>query len=118
MSLTVDEYQKKKEETKARWKAREAEVKATMIKQAAVSASLLTGIPEWDKYLTMLQPQLELAQVGVADRVAALPTAISIDAVRKIQLEHAYLKGFADAIQFAMKLPQQVVENAHTNITQ
>ena len=118
MRPTIDEYKKQIAATKERWKEREIIQAATMVQQAAVSAEHLTGIPEWDKYLTTIQPLLNQANSALKVRADLMPYAVDDRAIRQLQIEHAYLKGQVEAFQKAMDMPKDIIESAKSQLSQ
>jgi F0F1-type ATP synthase membrane subunit b/b' len=109
--VTKEEYEAQQE----RFAKRQAEAdtkRATMIRQASVSAEYLTGNEHWDKAMTYIQAKLEDAEKSIANTKDQIMLAVDDSAIRACQIRHGYAKGLLDAYTEIRNLPKQVTEES------
>ena len=81
--------------------------------QAAVSAEKLTANPEWDRFLSYLQASLERANAERQSVIDKLIETHVLDpqSLALLKIRQAWLDGVRHALNWAMVLPKQLVEN-------
>lgn len=104
------------------WEDRVAQVEAARVKsyresqawveQAAVRVEALTGTPEWDYFLSLLQPLLNVATVGMTQAKDAMPSAATDEQIRVLLIQYWYQKGRVDALRQASELPKTLKDRA------
>lgn len=82
-----------------------------MIRQAGVAAEMLTGNPDWDKFLTYLQPALEAntAQRDAFMRDLANPLLVNVDEVSKRRIAVIRLNERIEVLQWVIALPAHLI---------
>ena len=101
------------------WKARQLprQVKTAaihfqdaLLKQAAVDAKHLTGLPSWDKYQTYLQAKLEYAQGEVAGWAQKARTALTDDERVLVQIHLNVFDSQIELLTDCLALPKTIIE--------
>jgi hypothetical protein len=80
-----------------------------MIKTAAVSFDHLTNKAEWDRYLSMIQGELEAVKKEREGSLSLCGGAVG-DALLRAQLAYQYHSGYVKALEAMLSLPRQVIE--------
>jgi hypothetical protein len=80
-----------------------------MIKTAAVSFDHLTNNAEWDRYLSMVQGELEAVKKEREESLSLCGGAVG-DALLRAQLAYQYHNGYVKALEVMLLLPRQVIE--------
>lgn len=93
-----------------RQKEREAYV--GLMKQAAVDSQYLTGREEWDKYLRMLQAELDDANKELAHAQSQLTAPLSSDALRLLYVKINVMAERIKILDWCMQVPKQICEDA------
>jgi hypothetical protein len=81
-----------------------------LLRAAAIQSEHLTGLPEWDQYLTKLQPLLEQAEQEADHWLKQLGVALTDEQLRKSQLEYHSWKSRAETLKTVMQLPSMIIE--------
>ena len=80
-----------------------------LIKTAAVSFDHLTNNTEWDRYLSMVQGELEAVKKEREESLSLCGGAVG-DALHRAQLSYQYHCGYVKALEVMLGLPRQVME--------
>jgi hypothetical protein len=93
--------------TKPRQPPRDERHQLAMIRQAGISAHLMTGDPHWDQFLTYLQAAVE---ANCAQRDSFLndllnPLLVNADEVAKRRIAIIRLAERIDVLQFVLSMP-------------
>ena len=83
---------------------------ADIVRTAAVSFEHLTNNPEWDRFLSMVQAELERCKAERDRCLSECGEAASEDMLRHWQLQYQFHKGSVKALEGVMGLPHQVME--------
>ena len=104
------------------WEERVAQVEAARVhsyrqaqewvEQAVVRAEALTGTSEWDYFLSLLQPLLNVSTAVMTHAKDALPSARTDDSARALLVQYWYQKGRVDAFMEASALPKTLKDRA------
>jgi hypothetical protein len=97
---------------KARKLAPVQQVNATLLRQAAVNASLLTGHPGWDKYLQALQVDLEEAEHEVRSLQPQMLTTCGDAQLRWLQIQLNIYTDRIITLKKCMTLPREIIAHA------
>ncbi len=111
MAITEAQWHESLMENKAKQK-QEREIYLGLMKQAAVDASCLTGREEWDKYLRMLQAELDQANQELASAQSQLTAPLSSEALRLLYVKINVMAERIKILEWCMNLPKQICEDA------
>lgn len=90
----------------------EREAYIGLMKQAAVDAQYLTGREEWDKYLRMLQAELDEANKELASAQSQLTSPLSSEALRLLYVKINVMAERIKILDWCMRVPKQICEDA------
>ncbi len=111
MTRTYDEHQARFEEKRAE-SAAAHRPQLEMLAQAAVKAELLTGDPNWDRFLSYLQAAAEATEAQ-RDGFAAIiadPATVNHERIMGAKIGLAECKGRLEAWNAVIALPKDLVE--------
>ena len=111
MNLDYGGWQKRVQAGKAE-RAAERRPQLEMLAQAEVKAALLTGDPNWDKFLSYLQAALEIteAQPPAFAAVIADPAMVEHDRIMAAKICLAECKGRVEAFEAVISLPKDIMK--------
>lgn len=108
--------------TEAHWKASLVEkankiapaqaVNQAFLRQAAVSSALLTSYPAWDRYLQMLQADLDDATQSVVALQSRITVAYNDEELRMVQIQLNCAIERVYILKKCMNLPREIVTHA------
>jgi hypothetical protein len=82
----------------------------TVLESAALQMEHLTGDPDWDRFLTKIQPRIERLQNQIDDLREKVFKAPTPDVFQAIRSEYWYTKGLLDAYKDVLSIPKTIVE--------
>jgi hypothetical protein len=108
--------------TEADWRASRAQqaqatprpIQETLLRQAAVESSRLTGHPAWDTYLQRLQVDLEEAEASLLTWQQKVAGAYADADLRMVQVQVNILTDRIATLRHCMALPQEILTHAST----
>lgn len=112
MSVT-EQMWKARETERAKEQAKVREVNEQFLKQSVVHAAKLTGQPEWDRYLGLLQTKLDEATGEYKSWLDRMKRALSSDDLRVAQIQVCCFEDRIQTLLWCMSLPKHMVEHAH-----
>lgn len=95
-------------------RAESARQDAGPVLQAAIAASYVTGTPEWDRLLTIIQAHLESAKVAKAALETALmsPNVIDPQAMMQIKVDALIVSERIHVLEAVIALPSDIMRDA------
>jgi hypothetical protein len=111
MAITEAQWHESLMENKAKQKA-EREIHFGLMRQAVVDAQYLTGREEWDKYLRMLQAELDGSHQELAHAQSQLTAPLSSDALRLLYVKINVMAERIKILDWCMKIPKQICEGS------
>lgn len=106
MSVEVRDFRKHladKQEAEA-----QAEPARPLLQQAEVKDGL-TGHPELDKLLRVLQDNIEMGEKALNDLAHSVCVTVSLDMKQKLTLEYMLARGMVEAYKAIQLLPAQII---------
>ena len=91
---------------------REREVSLGLLKQAAVDVQYLTGREEWDKYLRMLQAELDASHQELASAQERLKAPLSDEALRLLYVKINVIAERIKILDWCMSVPKSICDDA------
>lgn len=91
---------------------KEREVSIGLMKQAAVDAQYLTGREEWDKYLRMLQAELDESRKELAGAQAQMLAPLSSEALHLLYVKINVMSERIKILDWCMNVPKQIIADA------
>lgn len=86
----------------------------TLLRQAAVESSRLTGHPAWDTYLQRLQVLLSQAEASLDDWQQKVAGAYADADLRMVQIQVNIFTDRIATLRHCMALPQEILTHAST----
>lgn len=87
-------------------------VNESLLRQASVHASLLTGHPAWDKYQQTLQVDINNAESELSTIYDKLATPLTSDQLGLVYVNLNMVRERLRVLTYCMKLPKDIIEHA------